>query len=72
EERLEEFLIDSEERKAVVDTIITIPGFSERSAMLLLSEVGLDEHGHNTACGIYFIRLQGAKGKGMIRKIVKM
>jgi transposase len=42
EERLEEFLIDSEERKAVVDTIITIPGFSERSAMLLLSEVGFD------------------------------
>lgn len=42
EERLEEFLIDSEEKKAVVDTIITIPGFSERSAMLLLSEVGFD------------------------------
>jgi transposase len=42
EKKLSEFLIDSEEAKTVLDRIVTIPGFSERSGTLLLAEVGFD------------------------------
>lgn len=42
EKALSEFLIDSEETKAVLDQIVTIPGFSDRSGTLMLAEVGFD------------------------------
>jgi len=42
EKKLSEFLIVSEEDKAILNRIITIPGFSERSGTLLLAEVGFD------------------------------
>jgi len=42
EKMLTEFLIDSDQSRAVLARIITIPGFSERSGTLLLAEVGFD------------------------------
>ena len=42
EKLLTEFLIDSDQSRAVLARVITIPGFSERSGTLLLAEVGFD------------------------------
>lgn len=39
---LSAFLLDSPEKKEVFERILLIPGFSDRSAMLLLSEIGFD------------------------------
>jgi len=42
ETRLMAFLIDTDSKREAHEKLILIPGFSERSAMLLLSEVGFD------------------------------
>lgn len=42
EAKLVSFLLDTPGKKAVFERIVQIPGFSQRSALLLLSEVGFD------------------------------
>lgn len=42
EAKLYELLVDSPQRKELLDRIVLIPGFTERSALILLSEVGFD------------------------------
>lgn len=42
ESELRHFLLDTPEHKAVYERILQIPGFSERSALLLLAEIGFD------------------------------
>jgi transposase len=42
EAKLKTFLLDSPEKIDIFERIIKIPGFTERSALLLLSEIGFD------------------------------
>lgn len=42
EAKLMSFLIDTDSKREALEKVVLIPGFSERSAMLLLSEVGFD------------------------------
>jgi transposase len=42
EQKLDELALNSEERREVHRRLIEVPGFSERSALLLIGEIGID------------------------------